>query len=1213
MSLHTLAQHLQSAGRGDDKVLVHMTPHEVSGLQSLAMAHGGSLTINPQTGLPEAGFLSGILPMLAGAALTVGTGGAINPLTAGLITGAVGTATTGSLSKGLMMGLGAYGGAGLAAGLGGAAAGAAAAAGPQMSVAPSMAGMGTAAASTAPTAYGALTAPAATAAAPGTFAFIPGTNVNAMFPAAAQSATAATTPAAAPLVSTAEAPLASLAPQSAPSVLEKVKGMGSRAFDLVTGTGEEADKAREEFLKKYKTPLIAGGLSTLMLSQEQPKPPRQEATQYTTFNPTYNRIAQSGGNYQAGPYPSMTGERRYFADGGLADLPVARMSQQNMTGGNENYPMARIKPYGYAVPRNVPVSENVIKPMDYQSVDPYTGEQKFAGGGLTSLVEMARGGFVSKLKAVPKPAEVKPKLQSTAALDKQIASLEKYANADEVAGRYNDLQNQIKELQGSKKERDAQALQAKKEYEAAIAAINKQKTADLTGLNADFASRIKGTQAEYAQRIKETQADFAQRAKNEDAELRTIKDAKERAARQKDIAADRAARAKDLAALQGELPKRIAEIQAEQKRSVTDLNNDFANRIKDRQGEYKAFQNDLTNFNKDYTTQLANLNKESNVAKNATTFAKQYQTAVANRDKLVAANELAQNKARETYEAAMAKYNEYQDKLSAEKQAWQEETGSKATGVQAIRPQTITKSLAGTEQVKSKIAELQKQLEGISPWDMTNRASIQKQIDELKAGTSVAAGYTPAYIKDPKTGKLIPSSEVAPITEFKPFTKVPGYDTTRRLMEENDITAVFEDVAGRRPTKAEMDRFLGTQTTDAAIAQFAMNQPDVKATTQYTDDDFKENFQYYIGREPTGGEMAAMKKAKITNFNQMRNFLQQQPAYLKNLNTVAQQAFQAQQKTAEEALSEQTRMAASLTPEVVSSTYKDVLGRPPTMEELRQYMGKQQTSEGLAGILKGSEEYLGTLTKPLVPIPQPVSQPVPQPTVAPIPFTRYAPGTVLEYTPEKAATTGLGAITGGVQPTPSGLQAPLTRGAVTLEGAMPLNPTFQEQMGLQTLATQAAQAAPPLQTGMKFEAQQPNIFGFQPYGGQVQSPQSVEAALAALRQAKLASMPGMAAGGYAGGGYHLGDYSDGGRLLKGPGDGVSDSIPASIGGRQPARLADGEFVIPARIVSELGNGSTDAGARKLYAMMDRIQRARRRSVGKDRVAVDSKAEKLLPA
>jgi hypothetical protein len=110
---------------------------------------------------------------------------------------------------------------------------------------------------------------------------------------------------------------------------------------------------------------------------------------------------------------------------------------------------------------------------------------------------------------------------------------------------------------------------------------------------------------------------------------------------------------------------------------------------------------------------------------------------------------------------------------------------------------------------------------------------------------------------------------------------------------------------------------------------------------------------------------------------------------------------------------------------------------------------------------------------------------------------------------------------------------------------------------------------------------------------------------------------GMAQGGIAslaqGGPSHLGDYSDGGRLLKGPGDGVSDSIPASIGDKRPARLADGEFVVPARIVSEIGNGSTEAGARKLYAMMDRVQNARKKSIGKNRVAVNSRAEKLLPA
>ena len=102
-----------------------------------------------------------------------------------------------------------------------------------------------------------------------------------------------------------------------------------------------------------------------------------------------------------------------------------------------------------------------------------------------------------------------------------------------------------------------------------------------------------------------------------------------------------------------------------------------------------------------------------------------------------------------------------------------------------------------------------------------------------------------------------------------------------------------------------------------------------------------------------------------------------------------------------------------------------------------------------------------------------------------------------------------------------------------------------------------------------------------------------------------------ARGGYAQGGISsLGTYSDGGRMLKGPGDGVSDSIPAVIGGHQKAALADGEFVIPARIVSEIGNGSSDAGARKLYAMMDRIQQARKKTT--KNVAANTRAEKYLP-
>ena len=94
----------------------------------------------------------------------------------------------------------------------------------------------------------------------------------------------------------------------------------------------------------------------------------------------------------------------------------------------------------------------------------------------------------------------------------------------------------------------------------------------------------------------------------------------------------------------------------------------------------------------------------------------------------------------------------------------------------------------------------------------------------------------------------------------------------------------------------------------------------------------------------------------------------------------------------------------------------------------------------------------------------------------------------------------------------------------------------------------------------------------------------------------------MAAGG-------LGSYSDGGQMLKGPSDGMSDDIPASIGGKQPARLADGEFVVPADVVSGIGNGSTGAGAEALYDMLDRVRLAR---TGSDKQGREISPMKYLP-
>lgn len=133
------------------------------------------------------------------------------------------------------------------------------------------------------------------------------------------------------------------------------------------------------------------------------------------------------------------------------------------------------------------------------------------------------------------------------------------------------------------------------------------------------------------------------------------------------------------------------------------------------------------------------------------------------------------------------------------------------------------------------------------------------------------------------------------------------------------------------------------------------------------------------------------------------------------------------------------------------------------------------------------------------------------------------------------------------------------------------------------------------------------------YGQISTDPAMVQAAMAQQQQAVQGSAQGGIMG-YAGGGvpqYNLGGYANGGnpRLLQGPGDGMSDNIPATIADKQPARLADGEFVVPADVVSHLGNGSTDAGAKKLHGMMDKVRQKR---TGKKKQAPAINPDSLMP-
>lgn len=114
-NVNPMAQQLQQQGRGEDSMLVHMTPDEVNSLRGLAQKFGGDLTTNPNTGLPEAGWLGKLLPTILGIA---GAAVGIPTWAIGAGVGVGQTALTGDLNKGLMAGLQAFGGATLAGSMG---------------------------------------------------------------------------------------------------------------------------------------------------------------------------------------------------------------------------------------------------------------------------------------------------------------------------------------------------------------------------------------------------------------------------------------------------------------------------------------------------------------------------------------------------------------------------------------------------------------------------------------------------------------------------------------------------------------------------------------------------------------------------------------------------------------------------------------------------------------------------------------------------------------------------------------------------------------------------------------------------------------------------------------------------------------------------------------------------------------------------------------
>jgi hypothetical protein len=378
MSLHTLANQLQGAGRGEDKMLVHMTPGEVGGLQQLAMAHGGSLSINPQTGLPEAGILGRLLPTVLGFALGpagmgISFGGLSSAASAGLISGAVGTLATGSLGKGIMAGMGAYGGA---------------------SLGQSLMGAGTAASQTFP-----LTAPTPMAPPPtlaGTMAQNPvlkAATDPSMGGMAGNVTQAAET--AKPFANWAQGNLAGGVRPLDVKVSAPEETFGSRMGAAGRGLKKVFESPETAFdFAKENVPSLAA-IATSMSSDITAGPPKEKEKSkgMEKYRYVYDRdpvgVASSRSSerdYFPNARYEPTGEY-YAAGGGLMGLanggPIEEMSRLNTIGANTGYPMANQMSSTYASPAERPISENIISPQGDANVDPYTGVEKFADGGYT--------------------------------------------------------------------------------------------------------------------------------------------------------------------------------------------------------------------------------------------------------------------------------------------------------------------------------------------------------------------------------------------------------------------------------------------------------------------------------------------------------------------------------------------------------------------------------------------------------------------------------------------------------------------------------------------------------------------------------------------------------------------------------------------------------------------------------------------------------------
>jgi len=1015
MSLHALATNMASKGRNGDSMLVHMTPGEVHGLQALAMKHGGSLTVNPDTGLPEANFLKSLLPMIAGfalAPLTAGTSLAFlgaTPMAAAMTVGGITGLATGSLQKGLMAGLGAYGGAGLQAGLAGA---------------------------------GASTI-GATEAAKG-LTMTPEIANELMNAGAGESAAAANNA----LQQQVAGKMAAATPyENLSSGLDAFKnnptGMAkSLAMPALAAASPIMADMMVPTTTKAATPMAPGRIREKRWNGQYFED--VASTDAGVYNTSGRNFSDLYRGYNSGGIVALAeGGMPHFAAGGFSQdqINAALKTELAARGGTSQADLTSYAKSQYGL------TDAQINAA-YDTIPGFNAQGKYDAQDYI---------------ATSTPGQVSPQMVVDAANAANPYSAQNMAKVDVTRpGHYvtNPVTGEVAALTN---------------YSPGFDINNKTALTYLGELSAgsapDDAAKWFQQNATPAQKAESTRLYGIEKARLE--------------------ALDAAKKSTGLTQLNADVTKPPAnESQADRdKRLFTAAGGDW-----NKAAELRAKEDAALVADPNYWTNKAGLAALDPGASDTT--------------KWFAARGLGFEPIDAVIEGFLAKYK---PQLAAMLPKEQEAAMRAALDKEKLNEADVVKATGMT------IAQL----------------AAAKRAD----GSLIVAGD----LKDVPVGSLpggVSGGGDTQINANGTITTKPDFDLTTKAVRDT-YTAGGGSLGYTSPVPTSLEAFNKTYVDDRMTGDSlaAYNYLTGKKGAAYPTKSgvgriavpYDEAVLGYPARGnlPFTYDKATGKMVRNMDYVAPGRDDKGNVTYSMSLNDIKKSLTDAP-------LSGQALYDWAQTNKVSAQQIADATGRP--------------LSSVYADFRKGATA--------------------------------------------KAAVTN---DDGTVDET---------------KVAKQIEDNFDEAAYLKAHPSVAEE----LRTG-KSVSGQPVLFTsgydhYVKYGKAAGWEPTKKAAGGGIMGYAMGGMPGYALGGLG----NLGGYSDGGRLLKGPGDGVSDSIPATIGRKQqPARLADGEFVVPARIVSELGNGSTDAGAKKLYAMMDRVQRARGKTTGKNKVAANSRADKYLPA